>query len=176
MTNETVAALIGAVVGSLGSAFGLVWVEWCRERRNTKGAAMAIAAEVSALIQVIEHRRLLEAVSHWAQSCREQKAALRFKIRVKEDYLLCTKAHVERIGQFNEPLPTLISSLLSHSKSAAEDLNRLYENEGVVKTPDNADADWEECAMYYSELHEVLEQVVHTGKEMIAAANRLYGN
>jgi hypothetical protein len=168
MGNETIAALMGAIVGGVLTISGESFREARREARKSEQISHAIAGEISALLQIVEARGYLAAIRSLRALALSGTAEI-FQAPIDQTYFSVIEANLQNIGMLPVELPLLIPKFLTLSKSALEDASAL--NAGKWTHFEAS-----QLAIMYDGLRQVLEEAVATGREIVTLIATIYGS
>jgi hypothetical protein len=161
-------ALLGVFVGGFITFAVQFLLELMRDDRKAEQLSHAIAGEISALLQIVEGRRYLEAVQAHGALAHQGTASI-LVIHIEETYFSVIEANLQSIGLLPVELPLLIPRFLTLSKSVLEDISAMSKGRWD-QLPQN------EMVAMYDGLGQVMQAALATGQEIITLVATLYGS
>ncbi|MBE7926105.1 hypothetical protein [Pseudomonas saudiphocaensis] len=150
------AAIGGAFVGGISTFLPSYFLEARKHRLERKAITTALTSEISALLEIIEHRNylggLIEAVNH-LKANPEDKYIL--TVTVPEHYSRVYQSHIDRIGLVK---PTLAAEIIEFHQlidAVVQDIvpdSPVQEEGGDIET--------------FEELVKILESAIHIGHKI----------
>jgi hypothetical protein len=152
-----IAAIGGAFVGGVSTFLPSYLLEKRKLKQETRSVETALVSEVSALLEVVEHRRyvygLEESVHYLKQNPGKKKF---FAAKVPEHYSRIYQEHISKIGLLNPDLSAKIIRFHQLIDSGVQDISKggfLAETGGSVEA--------------FEELLEIFYSAVKIGREII---------
>ena len=159
---------MGALVGGVLTISSNLVLEHVRAASKAQQLAHAIAGEALALIRIVETRRYMELIQGLAALARTGERR-RLEVVAQRNYFPTIEANLDSIGLLPADLPLLVPRLLTFSKSALEDFNRL------VSMDDRAFLELD-LVRQYDELAFVLRESLKAAQEIVAGVATIYGS
>lgn len=156
LLSITAGALLGGIVRALVDSY--------QNYRETKGIALALEAEVSALRQLIEHRSILAQVERTIELLDREGHAVQprdlFGLRVTNEYFAVFRALTHKIGFLGDAAADLVV-FYSLAKAVVEELVEMRERrermmDGRVAREQRMDVDRVELLESAKELRSLL--------------------
>ncbi len=168
MTSSAIPALVGALVGGALTIASNLVLEHLRAASKAQQLAHAIAGEALALIEIVETRRYVELVRACADLARKGERQ-RIEIVAQRNYFPTIEANLDSIGLLPADLPIMVPRLLTFSKSALEDFDRLASiNERAFLELD--------LVRQYEELDFVLMMSLTAARGIVGRVAAIYGS
>jgi hypothetical protein len=155
-----VGALLGGAVQAVVSRYAAF--------KESNGMALALRAEIMAIIRLVEYRQYLTHLSRIIQTLQnvDHQPTHRdvFSVNINQDYFETFHSLCSKIGMLGS-LSTSVVKFYTQAKGVLEDLRRLYEiheraQRGEV-TVNRAD-----LLTYTQHLHALMQNTMHTGDQV----------
>lgn len=168
MNGSAIAALVGTLLGGGLTIASNLLLEHVRTASKAQQLAHAIAGEANAVVMIVEARGYIAITKALAELARKGERQ-RLKIMARRNYFPTIEANLGSIGLLPADLPILVPRLLTFSKSALEDFDRLA-------NADDAEIAELNLALQYDELAIVLEEAMSTAQKIVTTVATIYGS
>jgi hypothetical protein len=152
-----IAAIGGAFVGGVSTFLPSYLMEKRKLKQETRSVETALISEVSALLEVIEHRRyvygLEETVHYLKQNPGKEKF---FAAKIPEHYSRIYQEHISKIGLFHPDLSAKIIRFYQLIDSGVQDIST---GGFIAETGGDIEA--------FEELLEIFHSAVKIGREIV---------
>lgn len=168
VSGSAIAALVGTLLGGGLTIASNLLLEHVRNAAKAQQLAHAVAGEASALVMIVEARGYISLIKTLAELARQGERR-RLEIIARRNYFPTIEANLGLIGLLPADLPILVPRLLTFSKSALEDFDRL----ATATDPEIAELN---LALQYDQLAAVLEEAMSTARKIVVAVAAIYGS
>jgi hypothetical protein len=157
--------IAGSVIGIIGSFATSVYLESIRREAERKSLTGAIVGEISALLEISERRRYVEALSSLIAMAKagHPDISYSFVFSVRRNPFIVYDANLSRIGILRVPLPRKIARFYAQASSILEDIADMRE--------DKFRRDHDESIRVLEGLLKLFEDTHSLGREIIADAD-----
>jgi len=168
VNSSAIAALLGTLLGGGLTIASNLLLEHVRTASKAQQLSRAIAGEASALIMIVEARGYIAMIKGLADLARRGERR-RLEIMARRDYFPTIEANLDSIGLLPADLPILVPRLLTFSKSALEDFDRL----ATAKEAAIAELN---LARQYDKLAAVIEEAMSAARQIVTTVAAIYGS
>lgn len=171
--DSGVAALLGAVVGGCLSVLATFVVQWRQDSRQRRNLSVAIAGEVSALVEMIRRRKYPAGV-HAAAVRAGQGDVFVFQVMLPPEILVVSRSAMNNMGLLAGQLPSLLPRAVMMADAIAADFNRLmaHGKDGESSVIDSREPD--KARDFYAELLGLLLSGLEMGDRLVVEVKRQY--
>jgi hypothetical protein len=168
MIGSAILALIGTLIGGGLTIATNLYLDNRRTAAKARQLSRAIAGEADAVLRIVEARRYITTIKALAELARKGDHRS-LEIVARKDYFPTIEANLASIGLLPADLPSLVPRMLTFSKSALEDFERLAHTEDATTIPGA------NLALQYDELAAVMEEGMSTARQIITRVAAIYG-
>lgn len=116
--------LIGALIGGLLTIAAQFVSERIRLGSTSRNLAVALAAEASAVAEVVRRRQWLEGLADVA-TCAENGEVFQYSVHLPAELLTCSRAAAAQAGTLPGRLPALVARFVMLADAGTTDIRRL---------------------------------------------------
>lgn len=163
--------LIGAIIGGLLTGGAQFLSEQLKLGTTRRNLVVALAAEASAVAEVVRRREWLPQLADFATRAKAGEVC-QFSVHLPAEIITCTRAAASNAGLLPGRLPGLVARLVMLADGSAVDIRRLADfriddERGFLHTSNPAGAE-----RIYSEILAVLVDAVWTCDQIVLEAKR----
>jgi hypothetical protein len=165
MNSAVLSTVLGALLALLGGIVGTWYAARRRERDERRSLAGAFAGEIQAVVDILERRQYVEGIEALIAEVESSGRPTAVFGRIRGRYFQVYEANAARIGVLRAPLPEKIARFYTQANAFLEDIRDPSEAERL-------DLSCQESLDLLTEMRELLQELLQTGKECVELARK----
>jgi hypothetical protein len=162
MDGALLGVIIGGIIGVTGSVVGPLCLAYVQRRAERKNLACALAAEIAALIDIVERRQYIAGLRQLIEVARNNQdlnGAFFYQFSVRRNPLAVYDANLSRIGLLKPTLSVRIARFYAQASAILEDIADFREG----RIPEGRD----DSVRRLEELLQLFEDSQTLGREIV---------
>jgi len=121
------AALFGAMIGAVAGLGSAWWIERTRAKRVEKSLALALRAEITAILDILQERGYIEFLDYYIQKFKGGERPKFQTPSVKQNYFTVYEQNASSIGSLPSDVSPLVARFYTFAKAFIEDCDGANE-------------------------------------------------